>query len=476
MTDVILIDPPFYKLLGVNWGHRTTPYIGLLYISAILKNNGFSVKVYDPDLNEESREIIGEDIPNFLQKFDSRYYEKNLNHSKMWEEIRKIIEKESPDIVGIGFNTIKYESAVKTARIVKEINKKISVIVGGIHPTILPKETIREPYFDIVVRGEGELTMLELVKTLRTDKNLKNVKGILFKISKKVIMTPPRPLIKDLDILPFPARDTLVNKKDYHPDKMGVMITSRGCPYNCAFCSNMLLWRCIVRFRSPENVIKEIEDMYHRYGTRQFFLTDEVFTLDKKRVYKICNLIQKRNLNISWACQTRIDHIDKSLIRKMRLSGCRRIRFGIETGNQKILNSMRKGITLNQIRKTIKLCKKEGITTVAFTMLGYPGETKNTLENTVKFIRELDLDIVYPLFTSPLPGTDLYKSLKKINLPDNWYDYLYHYPSIRLKNISKEDLWKCYMKLYKIQTSKKRKLRLLIKKIRRPFMREKIIF
>jgi radical SAM superfamily enzyme YgiQ (UPF0313 family) len=434
-------------------------------MAAILKNNGFLVKVYDTDFQKR---IIKFKTLKYNQKFNS-IFKNNIRNSKIWNEIKKNIRIESPDVVLINFYTFQYESAIKIAKIIKKINKKILVIASGMHPTIVPEDTIKIPYFDIVIKGEGDYTILDIVKTLMNNKSLKSVKGIYFRKGKRIVKTLTRPLIKDLDKLPIPARNSLLNEKNYPPQLMGSIITSRGCSHRCTFCSRDPQWGSQLRFRNPENIVNEIEEVFNQYRTRQFMFWDSNFTTDRNRVIKICNLIKKKKLRIAWACRARVNNLDEKLIKIMKSSGCYCICLGIESGNQEILNKMKKGITLNQIRKIIKLCKKEGIFVHTWFMLGYPGENKKTIEDTLNFIKELNSDNLVLYFTTPYPTTELYKNLNsKSFLTKNFYDYTGFVPIIKLESLSQEDLWNYYEKINQIENSTKRRIKRIIKKIQSP--------
>ncbi|MDI6826393.1 MAG: radical SAM protein [Candidatus Aenigmarchaeota archaeon] len=457
---ILLINPPLSGLGA--YGAYSLP-IGLLYLSAVLKKRGFPVKVYDADFQHGPPKIKDESRLEFTLR--ASLYKENLKSSTIWKEIQKTVEKESPDIVGIGFETSMWESAIKTAKIVKEVNNKTPIIVGGTQPTLMPEETIKIPYFDVVVIGEGELTLLELIIALRKGKDLKNVKGILFKKNRNIAKTLPRPFIKNLDLLPFPAKDTLINEKDYPSYIMGSIISSRGCPYHCAFCCNAIKWKSTVRFRSPQNVVEEIEEVYHRYGTRVFSFKDATLTVDMNRVHEICDLIKKKNLHIVWNCMTRVNLVNEKLVKKMRSAGCYLICFGIESGSQEILNKMKKGITLDQIKKAVNLCKKEGIIVGTSIIIGYPGETRSTIEATLNFLRELDPDIIAPGFATPLPRTHLYETIQEDLLTYDLSSPTFG-PTIKLEDMDEEELWEYHERIIKMNHSVKKRFTRLVKSIK----------
>ncbi len=453
----LLVLPPFRKLSG---SYSNEIPLNLLYIAAVLKKHNFPVKTINFDFKRVK------EIERILSPLLTS---KNIKLKKtVWKDVERVIKKESPDILGISCETPSYTSAVKVAKIAKKINKDILVVVGGSHPTALPNETILVPFFDIVVRREGELTMLELLNTLKNNGDLKKVKGIVFKKKKKIITTPTRPLIKNLDVLPFPARDSLINEKHYSPTNMGVLISGRGCPFNCAYCARWVKWGSVVRLRSPENVVNEIEHVQEMYGTFDFKFHDDTFTLNKKRVIKICEIIRKRKLDIIWGCVTRADRVNRTLIKKMKSAGCRWIFFGVESGSQEMLNKMRRGMKLSQIRKAIKICKDEGLIIHASFMIGYPGESKKTLKSTFQLIKELKPDFNPIFFVVPFPGTELSKYIKKEDLLTNDYSkYTYEQQIIKLNGLTSEELYNFYRKI--IRGFRKKWVKYYIKRIKQDF-------
>jgi len=428
---ILLINPPFYRLFNIS-----IPFLqlGLLSIGSTLKKDGHAVKVYDADLINKNyyefmRRAASIDYPfseNLMDKF-GEYKAKldNLDYF-VWKEVEDIIKKERPNIIGIGFTTDKYKSACNVAKIAKKIDKNIIVIIGGPHPTAMPEETIKEPFFDILVRGEGEHTVLELMKVFLEKGDLIKVKGITFKRGDEIQSTPDRPLIQNLDTLPFPARELLINEKDMPPDVMGNLITSRGCACGCTFCASNKLWGRTVRNRSPSVVIKEIKHIRKKYGTRNFIFWDDTFTADSRRVVEICSLIRKNNLRIQWACQTRVDNIYEKLLDKMWLSGLQTLCFGIESGDSGVLRKIKKGITVKQIKDSCFLAKKKGIKILTSFMIGYSEESEKSLNSTIVLFKELNPEYVAAAVSIPYPGTEDYDVLMQENriLTRNWWEYI----------------------------------------------------
>jgi radical SAM superfamily enzyme YgiQ (UPF0313 family) len=316
-----------------------------------------------------------------------------------------------------------YKSAENVAMIAKDVNKEITIIVGGTHPTVMPEETIQNKYFDYVVRGEGEYTFLELIN----DEPIEEIKGLTY-INKEgiIVNNPDREFIKDLDTVPFPGRSLYLNDKD-HMD-FGYVMTGRGCPFECTFCASKKVWKKQTRYRSPKNVVEEIEHVHKTYGTKFFYFVDDTFTLKKKRTKEICNLLLEKNLDITWICDTRVDTIDEELLTLMKKSGCIRVKLGVETGCERLLSETKKGITKEQIRRAINLTKKVGIESTTYLMIGMPTETEEEIKETLAFARELESDYYSLSILAPYPGTEIYDDVIEggIKLPKEHWEYFFH--------------------------------------------------
>jgi len=411
--NILLIDPPFFRFIG--YYNRYFP-ISLCYLGAVLKRQGHEVLVYDVDCNVNPTKMdytrLEEDYPDYLKSV------KNDNHP-IWQEMRKKIRDIKPDIVGITVWTTFAASSFKVASLCKEYDKYLPVIMGGPHISIKYDEVIKIcPHVDFLVRGEGEETVLELVNTLREyintkrkdtlSNDLSKIRGLLYRNGNHVVHNPPRQFIKDLDSIPYPARELLLNKNTYNSEDMGLLMTSRGCPYNCFYCATSI-WERKTRYRSIDNVINEIKLLIDRYGTRQFTFKDDSFTVNRKRVIEFCNTLKAENLYINWDCNTRVDLIDEQLLKTMKSAGCNSIKVGIETGNNRLLKLINKKTTLNQAKQAAKLIRKAGIHWTGYFMMGLPTETKQETYQTLKFMRELKPDFASLSTYEPFPGTRLFE-------------------------------------------------------------------
>jgi anaerobic magnesium-protoporphyrin IX monomethyl ester cyclase len=383
---VALINPPPPPGAFV---HYQNPLIGPAYLAAVLEKNGYEVKVFDcPPLG--------------------------LTFETLKQEIIQL----KPDIVGITSVTVTFSTALQTAKMVKETMPQTLIVMGGPHVTVLDEQVIKDnPAVDVIVRGEGEQTMLELADRASNKfglMELEDIAGITFQKNGQVIRTPDRPLIQDLDELPFPAYKHFPLERYRHFGKLILpIISSRGCPFNCTFCLAPKMAGKGCRPRSPNNVVDELEWLKKEFHPDAFTFHDETFTFEKKRVIAICDEIKRRKINLPWDCSTRVDQITPELLAKMKSANCQLVSFGVESGSQQILNAMKKGTTVELNAKGIKMAKEAGLSVTISVIIGYPGETKETLQATWDFIQKTKPDDVHMSIATPYPGIELYEIMKK---------------------------------------------------------------
>jgi radical SAM superfamily enzyme YgiQ (UPF0313 family) len=344
-----------------------------------------------------------------------------------------IIRQEKPDVVGVTAMTPTINSAVSVVEKVKECDRNITVVLGGAHATILPEETLKSiSEIDVIVRGEGEQTILEFIRVLQEDPNsINQVLGISCREGDSVRSNPLRPPVLDLDTLPLPAFHLLpIGKYRLHPPfgrrKPAMpIITSRGCPYHCIFCSKAVFGEKY-RSNNPAYIVDEIRFLKEKFGVKEIKFYDDVFTLDRKRVIAICTQLKERGIDIPWSCETRVNLVDSELLKVMKNAGCYMIEYGAESGNQTVLNSLKKGITLEQTTKAFKLTHEAGIETVAYFMIGSPQETLETVQETVEFAKKLDPDFAQFSITTPYPATELYRlAVDEQYVSERWDEYVY---------------------------------------------------
>lgn len=404
------------------------PPLGLAYIGAVLEKHGYTVQIFDL----------------------------TLKHNKPFENKIEDIVNFSPDIVGISAMSHNYDSALTIAKDIK--NKTGAYIVfGGPHPTILPKDVLTNEFVDFVITGEGEDTFLKLCQYF--DTRLYNIDGLCYKDNGNIIINPKNNYIQNLDELPLPARHLLhldnYQLVDDYGEKMATIISSRGCPYRCTYCYKGL-FGTTYRFRSPDNIINEIKQCIKDYNYKSFYFIDDLFTLNLERVKELTDSIVKENLDIRWQCLARVNNATSQMFEMMKEAGCYKVHFGIESGNQNILNKAKKGITLDQVKNAVKYCKNAGIKTKGYFMLALPGDTLETMQNTLNFAEQLQLDEMMFSIATPFPGTELWNNIDKTkikSLSDAFY-YSCNSDNINifynLSDASDEDIIETAKKAYRM--------------------------
>jgi anaerobic magnesium-protoporphyrin IX monomethyl ester cyclase len=332
-----------------------------------------------------------------------------------YEEAKSEIENRQPTIVGITSTTLTYKSALKIVRITREACPKCLTIIGGSHVTFWDEKALQEcPELDIVVRREGENTLLDIVQKTEAGKSFDDTLGITCRKNSQIIRNPDRPYIENLDEIPFPAIHLWpIDSFRKYGEVIFPLLTSRGCVYWCKYCSAVRMGGRKYRARSPKNVVDEIEHLNKKFGAKRFTFYDDAFTIDQSRVKEICKQIKNRKMKIKWNCETRVDSVTKELLLKMKEAGCTDVWFGVEAGTQLIINAMEKGFKIEQTIKAFEWAKEVGLMTVAHVILGFPGESRETAWETIKFVEKLDPDNVAYYIATPYPGTPLYDEVKE---------------------------------------------------------------
>lgn len=424
---VLLINPPYINFEGMKEsGGHIMPF-NLAYLASYLREKvDCSIKILDT-------EALSLD----------------------YDGIKKYLAEERPDLIGFTCLSPTINHIFKICQIIKEdLKLESTIVLGGIHPTIFPEETLSSPYIDFAVIGEGEVTFSELVKTLKEKRtDFEKINGIYYKKNGKILKTPPRKFIADLDEIPFPALD-LFNLKLYYSaptkkltsEQASPLLTSRGCAFDCIHCVSKSIWQRKIRYRSSDNIISEIEECINKYNIKEFSVLDDNFTLNQSRAMEFCQKVIKKKLPIAWICFSRADGINDELTKIMAEAGCKKISLGLESGSQKILNLMRKQTTIEQGRKAVEIIRKNKILAHASFMIGNIGETKETAEETINFAKSLDLDNASFFVTCPVPGSDLYyyaknKGFIKENTPWEMFAPLSNTPPVLVQNnLSQNDL------------------------------------
>lgn len=404
---IILTRPDYHT-------HLITPALNLGYLSAYLKRAGFQAQIIDA-----------------------------LNLSLSSESLVSLAR--DADLVGIYALSDFYPQVKDLTRRLKE--KGLRVVIGGPHASCLPEETLQDTGADFVVIGEGEETLLDLALALRDSKSASDIRGLLVPGGALI----RRPFISELDRIPFPDWAQIDPRKCRRAPHGAVVknfpvapvISSRGCPFACKFCASPQLWERKIRFRSAENVVDEIEYLVKDFGVKEIHFEDDNLTLKKEHIERICGLILKKNLKISWATPNgvRADTLDRGLIKLMKKSGCYFLVFGIESGSQAILDNIRKDTDLALIEKAVSLARQEGLITQGFFIFGLPGETKATVEETINFAKKIPLDRAQFLLLDVLPGSGLWNELEGKKFAD-WNRRSYQQVSWVPPTIGREELQK----------------------------------
>lgn len=425
--DIIFINPPLTakdKFGALSVVGSSCPPMNLLNLAAMTRKHGFETKIIDCEI-----------LPG------------NLN-----EQIDYILSF-NPKYVGVTASTLQIYAAASLAELIKKKRAEVVCVIGGNHMSALPEDTMKRfPYFDFGVIGEGDTTIVELLNALERAEDVSNVKGISYRTDLGLKITPLRPLIENLDELPFPAWDLLDNIGAYLPAAQRIsaklsayIITARGCPFPCSFCSRSVLGR---RYRvySMEYLKNMIQFSRTIYDFDNLTVFDENLTVSKNRLKEFCLLMQE--MKLTWSCDARVDLVDRETLRLMADSGCWLILYGIESGSDKVLEVIKKNTTVEQNRNAVRMTREAGIKSSGFLMIGNPGETHDTLSETIELAGAVGLDFITPFFFTPLPGSEIYNNWEKYGEFENdWKKLNTFVPLFIPHGLTKNDLLLAYKKM-----------------------------
>ena len=431
---VYLINPPIYLTTKENRMNVikdilffNSPPLGLSYIAAVLLQNGIDVKILDAP----------------------------LEHIGIHETIEKI-KAYSPDIIGLSILTNSFNMSVSLAKQIKADYRDVPVVVGGPHINADPEGTMNVPEFDYAISGEGEYPMLKLANALSSKSSLSGIKGLMYRQDGKVINGEKCEFISDLDELPFPARQLLKLRK-YKPipnDERKLpkiqMVSSRGCPYGCIFCDKNVFGRKY-RSNSPEYVVTEIEEVVKKYKAGDIAFVESNFTANPVRVERICDLLLKKDFKIGWTCSLHASTMTKELLKKMKSAGCWRVRVGIESGSQKVLDFIQKGITLEQVKNVVTWADELGLQPKGFLMVGHLIDTQQTIEDSINFVKTIPLhDLTFQINTPMYntPQYHMYKDYGRFEV-EGKIDFTYWQPTFIPNGMTKEKLLYYHRKGYR---------------------------
>lgn len=396
IKKILLIMPNFnWK---VEFDVQKDPPMGVLYIAAVLEKEGFNVRIVDA--NAEGLTI--DDVVNVVKEYE-------------------------PQIIGISCNYAPLNNlSITLSERIKEVRKDIPIVIGGNHATASYKHILSKgkDVIDYIIRGQGETIFLNLVNTLNNKISIEKVNGIAYIKDNNIFSTQNEDSIKDLDELPMPAYH-LLNMKIYNRYNI---ISSRGCPYNCNYCASNVVTGRKVTYRSTRNIVNEIKHLITNYGQKHFWFSDDTFTANYKHTNELLDLIIKENIKFDWSCLTRVNKTKLEILEKMKMAGCKYISYGVESGDIKMLQNMNKNIKLQDVKEALELTKQVGIDMYTFFLIGYPGETKDSIKSTFDLIREIKPTGASFAIVIPLPGTTLWEYLESENIIDydsiEW-DYLF---------------------------------------------------
>lgn len=404
---IILINPPLKNLLMAETPEFVTkdrgynPPMGLIWIATCVnKNSHHKAKVLDTQALEMD-----------------------------YGAVRRYILREKPDAVGIAAITFTLLDSLEAARVVKDVDSSIKVIFGGPHATLYPGETLSPKVVDYVIAGEGELSFPLLLDAMESGKGLAKVPGLFYKENGKARRGAAPKIIEDIDVLPLPDR-TLTPYKRYssvlaHANPLTTSIGTRGCPFRCTFCDRPQMGGKSYRARSPSLIVDEMESC-HELGIREIMFYDDTWTMIMPRAKKICEEILDRGLDILWTCRTRVDKVSPEMVRLMQKAGCRRINFGVESGTEEGLISIKKQCTLQQARDAFGTCKRLKMETLGYFMIGLPGETREQMLETIRFAKSVKPNFLHFTVLTPFPQTQIWCDLIKNEdrrAEKAWHDY-----------------------------------------------------
>ncbi|MBM4043902.1 MAG: radical SAM protein [Planctomycetes bacterium] len=429
---VVLVNPPitsaerYGRDIGDIGGHQAP--VGLCSLAAVLEQEGVDVTILDGEA-------------------------KGLTEAGTVSEVCR----QKPTLVGITSTTVAFGRALRLAQQTKRALPSVPIVIGGAHVTANPESTLAHDCFDFGVLREGEVTLRELTHALADGHDAREVDGLVFRDGPGLHVTRPRAYIRDLDTLPLPAYHLLGDLNRYLPplgcckrEPVVSLVTSRGCPYQCIFCDRSVFGNHY-RANSAEYVIAEIEHAVRAYGAREIAFLDDTFSVDRRRVKRICDLISEKRLDITWTCMTRADVVTKDLLQAMRRSGCWQVSIGVESGSQCVLDFIAKGTTIEEIRNAAIWAAETGISVKGFFMLGNPTETKATLADTLAFAKSLPLTDVVATIATPMPGSrfrEIAAAYGRVREHD-WSDLSYWEPVFVPNGLTEDDLYRAQRRFYR---------------------------
>lgn len=453
--NILILNPPAINNVRIvregrcmqrqeAWGTSWAP-LSLAIIAAILRDAGFIVSLKDCS-----------------------------NDGISLQRLRRIIQDFRPNLVIVNTSTPSISDDLKVANLTKEIDKKIKTAFFGIHVTALSEEVFKEnSNVEFIVQGEPEYTSRDLALAIRDGHPISEVKGLIYRVDKEIIHNEKRPFIENLDELPYPAWD-LVNIDRYRVPIINrpflLVLIGRGCHYSCKFCAAGVFYGKRSRLRSWQRIVDEIKYVRKKYNVNDFLFWSENSISQRQHMYEISQGLAKEVPGIKWVCNGRVDIVDEELLEAMKKAGCWMIGYGVESGTQRILDLMKKNITIRDVEKAIELTKKVGIEVTAHVIMGYPEETKGDILNTMKLLKKLDPDYIQAYCCVPFPGSPLYDESKKFGWlkPSDWSRFEQNFSVINTPNLSAQEVMTLRKKMIKNFYLDPRKILKIFLKLRSP--------
>lgn len=377
---ILLIDPPFKSFAGIFSLYFP---LGLTYVAGAAKKAGHQCRILDMDAAEPKEGSLN--FSREYEKYNNYISALNAPDHPTWQLLRKLVKEQKPDLIGITALTTKFGSAIQTARFCKEVLPNVPIVMGGAHASTMPDLCMQIAEVDYVLRGESDETFPDLLEALQGRRKLENVGSLSWRDQGKVVHNPDQAFAQNLDELALPDRSALLNPENYSSEDMGVILTSRGCPFRCSYCFHM--WEKKVRYRSVDSVIAEILQVHRQFGTTQFSIKDDSFTVKKSHVYELCKAFKELPFKLTFNCTTRVDLLDEDLLKTMKESGCVQVSLGIESGSSEVLKETDKDISLDQVLKAAEMLNRHRLFWAGYFMIGLPRETEEDIRKTMKFLK-----------------------------------------------------------------------------------------
>lgn len=427
---VLLVYPPitveerFGSKIG-NSGGRQIP-LGILYLASSARERGHDVRVVDAEADSLSAHDVAEKAAEF-----------------------------EPDVVGISTTTVAFHRALEAAESIRERRPGVAIVCGGPHVSSCAEDVMSRDVFDYAIQGEGEISFVRLLEKLESGADAGDLTGLAFRRNGRTIVNPPGEFIANLDEIPFPAFDLLPDLSKYNPPVTNYkaipvvsVISARGCPCSCTFCARNM--GEVLRLRSAENVADEIQLLHRDYGAREVAFADDTFTYRPSRIRELFLCLEKRGIRLPWSCKSRIDTVDYELLKFMKENGCWNISFGIESGSRHILKTIGKNIDIGRAREVVTWCARLGIQARGNFIIGHPGETAETLEETIKTALSMKLYGLVVTMNTPLPGTRQFDEYEKHGTLDSsdWSKFSLNHPVFVPTGLSAEIIKKKQREFY----------------------------